>query len=408
MPNTDMLAIEICDRSTEPRILVMGIGGGGNNAVDRMITSGVSGVTYAAVNTDMQVLRHSHAEILLQIGQKMTGGFGAGADPGVGEAAAEESVDEIKKTVSEYKMVILTCGMGGGTGTGAIPVIARCCKELGVLVVAVVTLPFSFESGQRMTVALAGLEKLKEYVDTLLVIPNDKLLMLGEKTFYLEDAFLKADSVLLSTISGITNIIFNNGMINIDFNDLHTILAGKGMGHLGIGRADSRGSIMDAMKEAINSPLLDTDITGSESILVNTSGRINLPELREALAYLGEIAGSKVKIIWGTVTDTDSKEDEILITLIATGLKEKPAGEKPFPASPKRAATTGFSPSQKTVTGSISASQNTVAVNNFPSQNTGAAAQTSRTNANAPSGGGEKEIIIPPFLTEWMNRNHKA
>ena len=251
-----MINIEVEKADNAPKILVVGIGGGGNNALDRMISAQLKGVCYAAVNTDAQVLNSCHAEILIQIGQKLTNGYGAGADPQVGEAAANESEEDIRAAVSEFDMVILTCGMGGGTGTGAIPVIAKICKDAGVLVMAVVTIPFTFESGHRMSVAKIGLEKLKEYVDTLLVIPNDKLLTISERTLYLEDAFVLADSVLKYAIEGITNIVYNRGIINIDFNDLKSTIANKGMGHLGIGTVSSDGSIMEAVKQAINSPLL--------------------------------------------------------------------------------------------------------------------------------------------------------
>lgn len=315
-----MINIEIDDMSYAPKILVMGIGGGGNNALDRMISSQLKGVCYAAVNTDAQVLNHCHAEILLQIGEKLTGGYGAGADPSVGEAAAIESEDDIKSVISGYNMVILTCGMGGGTGTGAIPVIAKCCRDAGVLVMAVVTMPFTFESGQRTTVAQAGVEKLKNYVDTLLVIPNDKLLTISERTLYLEDAFVMADSILKYTIEGITNIVYNQGTINIDFNDLKSTIANKGMGHLGIGTVASDGSILEAVKQAINSPLLETSIEGAENMLINTSGRINIIDLNEAISYVRDVVGSNVKIIWGTVTDKEQEDDKIVVTLIATGM----------------------------------------------------------------------------------------
>ncbi len=198
-------------------------------------------------------------------------------------------------------LVILTCGMGGGTGTGAIPVIAKSCRDAGVLVMGVVTLPFTFESGHRMAVAQSGVEKLKEYVDTLLIIPNDKLLTISERTLYLEDAFALADSVLKYTIEGITNIVYNNGIINIDFNDLKSTIANKGIGHLGIGTVPSDSSILDSVKQAINSPLLETSIIDAENIFLNTSGMINLLELDESIRYVQEVVGSKVKIIWGTV-----------------------------------------------------------------------------------------------------------
>ena len=317
-----MINIAVDEATYAPKILVVGIGGGGNNALDRMISSQLKGVCYAAVNTDAQVLNNCHAEIQIQIGQKLTSGYGAGADPQVGEAAANESEEDIRATISGFDLVILTCGMGGGTGTGAIPVIAKICKDAGVLVLAVVTLPFTFESGHRMSVARAGVEKLKEYVDTLLVIPNDKLLTISERALYLDDAFVMADSILKYTIEGITNIVYNKGTINIDFNDLKSTIANKGIGHLGIGNVASDGSILEAIKQAINSPLLETSIVGAENILLNTSGRINLLELNEAIKYVQEIVGEKVKLIWGTVTDCEQNDDKIVVTLIATGMPQ--------------------------------------------------------------------------------------
>ncbi len=378
-----MINIEVSDETYAPKVLVVGIGGGGNNALDRMIDAQLRGVCYAAVNTDAQVLDKCKAEILLPIGQKLTNGYGAGADPSVGEAAALESEEDIKAVVKDYDMVILTCGMGGGTGTGAIPVIAKCAKESGTLVMSVVTLPFTFESGQRMSVANAGIEKLKEYVDTLLVIPNDKLLTLNEKTLYLEDAFIMADSVLKYTIEGITNIVYNRGTINIDFNDLKSTISNKGIGHLGIGTVDSDGSILEAVKQAINSPLLETSIKGAENILLNTSGRINLLELNEAIRYVQEIIGQSAKIIWGTVTDSNQTEDKIVVTLIATGMPQ---------ASPK-----AILPKMNPFTNIPTQSTQTVPGNNFTLEET---FPTVKPVTPMKSNVKEKTIVIPPFLSE--------
>ncbi len=306
-----------------PNIFVVGIGGGGNNAVDRMIESGFENVSFISVNTDYDVLSDCKAEITLQIGAKTTGGFGAGTDPLVGEAAARESEDDIRSALSEANMVILTCGLGGGTGTGAIPVIAGICKDMGILTLAVVTLPFSFEGTPRAQVAQRGLDVLKSQVDTLLVIPNDKLLHVTDKQFLLDDAFLMADNVLKYTIEGITNIIFNRGVINLDFNDLNKLFRNKGLAHLGIGMVREGGSIIEAVKQAIESQLLETTIQGATTILLNTSGRINLNELNEAVSYVRDLAGQGTDIIWGTVTDkSKADENNVVVTLIATGLPE--------------------------------------------------------------------------------------
>lgn len=316
-----MIEVEAKWKEIEPRIMVIGVGGGGNNAVDRMVEAGLMEVSFAAVNTDLAVLNNSKAEQKIQIGSKLLSGYGAGADPSLGEAAAQESEEELSALVEGYDMVILTCGMGGGTGTGACPVIAKICKEKGILTVAVVTLPFFFEGNPRLLAAQNGMEKLKSQVDTILTIPNDKLLRITEKQLMLEDAFMLADSVLRYTIEGISNIVFNRGTVNIDFNDVKTTLRNKGEGHLGIGMCGQDGSILDAVKQAVNSPLLETTIQGAENILLNTEGRINLITLNEAVSYVKELAGGNVNVLWGTVTSKDHDPDKIVVTLIATGLQ---------------------------------------------------------------------------------------
>jgi len=314
-----------CENFVEgPRIIIIGVGGGGNNALDRMIGANLQGVNYVAVNTDVQVLNACKAEMKIQIGKKITKGYGAGADPEIGETAALENEEEIKATIEGSDLCIIACGMGGGTGTGAAPVIAQCCKDVGILTVGVVTTPFSFENTPRITAAQNGIEKLKACVDTLLVIPNDKLIGLSEKPLLLEDAFEIADSVLKYTIEGITNIVRNRGVVNLDFNDLRTTLTNKGIGHLGIGTVDVECSVLEAVKQAVNSPLLETSIEGAENLLINTSGKVNITALNEAISYVRELAGNKVNIIWGTVTQDSYNEEKIVVTLIATGMsKEK-------------------------------------------------------------------------------------
>lgn len=332
MEESKMLEIK-CDYSVdEPKIVVIGVGGGGNNALDRMIDSHLPGVSYAAVNTDIQVLNACKAEMKIQIGRKLTKGYGAGADPEIGETAALENEEEIRTTIEGSDMCIITCGMGGGTGTGATPVIAKCCKDAGVLTVAVVTTPFSFENTPRIAAAQTGIEKLKVNVDTLLVIPNDKLIGISEKPLLLEDAFEMADSVLKYTIEGITNIVYNKGVVNLDFNDLRTTLTNKGIGHLGIGTVDVECSVLEAVKQAVNSPLLETSIEGAENLLINTSGKVNIMALNESISYVRELAGDKVNIIWGTVTQEDHDEEKIVVALIATGMSK---GEKQPKVTPK-------------------------------------------------------------------------
>lgn len=318
-----MLEIK-CDNFVEgPKIMVIGVGGGGNNALDRMIDSQLRGVDYVAVNTDIQVLNACKADTRIQIGKKLTKGYGAGADPEIGETAAVENEEDIRTAVQGSDMCIITCGMGGGTGTGAAPVIAKCCRDAGILTVGVVTTPFSFENTPRITAAQNGIEKLKTNVDTLLVIPNDKLIGLSEKPLLLEEAFEIADSVLKYTIEGITNIVHNKGVVNLDFNDLRTTLLNKGIGHLGIGTVDVECSVLEAVKQAINSPLLETSIEGAENLLINTSGKVNIVALNEAISYVRELAGDKVNIIWGTVTKADYDEEKIVVTLIATGMADQ-------------------------------------------------------------------------------------
>ena len=323
-----MLEIKCKNNTDVPKIMVIGVGGGGNNALDRMISSCSSSVEYVAVNTDIQVLNASKAETKIQIGQKLTKGYGAGADPNIGEAATIESEEEIKSVIEGADMCIITCGMGGGTGTGAAPVIAKCCKDAGILTIGIVTMPFPFENTPRISAAENGLEKLKANVDTLLVISNDKLIGLSEKPLLLEDAFEMADSVLKETIEGITNIVCNLGVVNLDFNDLSTTLKNKGIGHLGIGIVDVDASVLEAVKQAVNSPLLETSIEGAENILINTSGKVNIVSLNEAIGYVRELAGSKVNIIWGTVTQENYDADKIVVTLIATGMNKEKAEEK--------------------------------------------------------------------------------
>lgn len=309
-----------------PDVCVIGIGGAGSNAVSRMADNSFSHIHYAVLNTDLQALEACPIPVKLQLGPKLTGGFGAGADPAVGQAAALESSEEIQKLTAGTNMVILTCGLGGGTGTGAAPVVAQICKDAGILTLAVVTTPFSFEGLPHAQAAEAGLEELKKHVDTLLVIPNDKLLTLPEairgRSFCLEEAFSLADTVLGHTIESIANIIFHNGLINLDFNDLSTVLRDKGLGHIGIGYAAPDTPVMEAMKQAIHSPLLDTDITGATNILINSAGRIDLTELSEAIAHVRDLAEENVNIIWGTVTDQETVKDQKIITLIATGIKD--------------------------------------------------------------------------------------
>ena len=310
--------------SNMPTIKVIGIGGCGNNAINRLAHQTPYPIQFVAINTDQMVLDKSEADICITIGKKLTGGFGAGGNPEIAYAAAEENTDEIKEMVNDANMVILTAGMGGGTGTGALPYIAKMCKDLGILTVAVVTTPFSFENPNRSDVARAGIQNLEKCVDTLLVISNDKLLSSNEKIVTMSSAFTLADSVLKNSIDTITNIVFNCGTVNLDFNDLKTVLGDKGYGHLGIGYADENTTITDAVKQAVNSPLLNTNLAGAKYVMINSSGDVNLIELNNAIQYIQEIVGTEAKIMWGTVSSKEQLDDNknALITIIATGLNE--------------------------------------------------------------------------------------
>jgi cell division protein FtsZ len=310
--------------SNMPTIKVIGIGGCGNNAINRLAHQTPYPIQFVAINTDQMVLDKSEADICITIGKKLTGGFGAGGNPEIAYAAAEENTDEIKEMVNDANMVILTAGMGGGTGTGALPYIAKMCKDLGILTVAVVTTPFSFENPNRSDVARAGIQNLEKCVDTLLVISNDKLLSSNEKIVTMSSAFTLADSVLKNSIDTITNIVFNCGTVNLDFNDLKTVLGDKGYGHLGIGYADENTNITDAVKQAVNSPLLNTNLAGAKYVMINSSGDVNLIELNNAIQYIQEIVGTEAKIMWGTVSSKEQLDDNknSLITIIATGLNE--------------------------------------------------------------------------------------
>ena len=314
-----MLEIKTNESEAAARIIVVGVGGGGNNAVNRMIDEQIAGVEFIAVNTDKQALQLCKAPTLMQIGEKLTKGLGAGAQPEVGEKAAEESSEEISAALKGADMVFVTCGMGGGTGTGAAPVIARIAKEQGALTVGVVTKPFRFESKTRMQNALTGIDKLKENVDTIIVIPNDKLLEVVDRRTTMPEALKKADEVLQQGIQGITDLINVPSLINLDFADIQTVMKDKGIAHIGIGAGRGDDKALEAVKEAVASPLLETTIQGASNVIVNVSGDITLMDASDAADYVQELAGDSASIIFGAMYD-DTKSDECTITVIATGL----------------------------------------------------------------------------------------
>ena len=314
-----MLEIKTNESEAAARIIVVGVGGGGNNAVNRMIDEQIAGVEFIAVNTDKQALQLCKAPTLMQIGEKLTKGLGAGAQPEVGEKAAEESAEEISAALKGADMVFVTCGMGGGTGTGAAPVVARIAKEQGALTVAVVTKPFRFESRTRMANALAGIDKLKENVDTMIVIPNDKLLEVVDRRTTMPEALKKADEVLQQGIQGITDLINVPSLINLDFADIQTVMKDKGIAHIGIGEGRGDDKALEAVKQAVASPLLETTIQGASHVIINISGDITLMDASDAADYVQELAGENANIIFGAMYD-DTRSDEATIIVIATGL----------------------------------------------------------------------------------------
>lgn len=319
-----MLEITSNERTSEAKIIVVGVGGAGNNAVNRMVDENIGGVDFIGVNTDKQALQLCRAPKTLQIGEKVTKGLGAGAQPTMGEKAAEESIEDIEKAIDGADMVFVTCGMGGGTGTGATPVVARVAKQKGILTVGVVTKPFRFEAKTRMNNALSGIAKLEENVDTLIVIPNDRLLEIVDRRTTMPDALKKADEVLQQAVQGITDLINVPGLINLDFADVQTVMTNKGIAHIGIGKGKGDDKASDAVKMAITSPLLETTIQGATHVIINISGDISLMEANEAASYVQELAGDDANIIFGAMFD-DSVKDEATITVIATGLENQEA-----------------------------------------------------------------------------------
>ncbi|MGN7299967.1 cell division protein FtsZ [Ferdinandcohnia sp. SAFN-114] len=304
-------------------IKVIGVGGGGNNAVNRMIEHGVQGVEFIAVNTDAQALNLSKAEIKMQIGGKLTRGLGAGANPEVGKKAAEESREQIEEALKGADMVFVTAGMGGGTGTGAAPVIAQISKDLGALTVGVVTRPFTFEGRKRQTQAAGGISAMKESVDTLIVIPNDRLLEIVDKNTPMLEAFREADNVLRQGVQGISDLIAVPGLINLDFADVKTIMSNRGSALMGIGVATGENRAAEAAKKAISSPLLETSIDGAQGVLMNITGGTNLSlyEVQEAADIVASASDQEVNMIFGSVINENLKE-EIVVTVIATGFTE--------------------------------------------------------------------------------------
>ena len=316
-----MIEINRDTEISDAKIIVIGVGGAGNNAINRMIDEKINGVDFIGINTDKQALDLCKATKRIQIGEKLTKGLGAGAKPEVGEKAAEESIEKITQALQGADMVFVTCGMGGGTGTGAAPVVAKAAKEMGILTVGVVTKPFGFEGRPRMKNALAGIDHIKENVDTLIVIPNEKLLQIVDKRTTMTEALKKADEVLQQAVRGITDLIHAHASINLDFADIQTVMKDKGIAHIGIGEGKGDDKALEAVKAAVQSPLLETTISGATHVILRISGDISLSDASEAAGYVQDLTGEDANIIFGAMED-HSQPDTCYITVIATGLEE--------------------------------------------------------------------------------------
>ena len=371
------------------KIIVVGVGGAGNNAVNRMVDVDVIGVEFIGVNTDVQALNLCRAPRLLQIGEKLTKGLGAGANPEVGQKAAEESADEIAQAFKGADMVFVTCGMGGGTGTGAAPVVARIAKEMGILTVGVVTKPFSFEAKSRMQRALVGIENIKENVDTLIVIPNDRLLEIMDRRTTLPEALKKADEVLQQSVQGITDLINVPSIINLDFADVQTVMRDKGVAHIGIGYGKGETKATDAVKMAVESPLLETTVSGATDVIINISGDISLADASDAASYVQDQAGDDVNIIFGAMYD-DSNTDSCDVTVIATGIGSKdtvPMNNYPFGA-------------QNTRKSSSQASSYKSSAQRSSSQSSRSSAGSRTSSSSSASKSRQDNVEIPSFLRQ--------
>ena len=395
-----MLEIMTNEAESSAKIIVIGVGGAGNNAVNRMVEEAIGGVEFVGVNTDKQALTLCKAPTVVQIGEKLTKGLGAGAKPEIGEKAAEESIEEIKQVLQGADMVFVTCGMGGGTGTGAAPIVAGLAKEMGILTVGVVTKPFRFEAKTRMTNALTGIEKLKENVDTLIVIPNDRLLEIVDRRTTMPEALRKADEVLQQAVQGITDLINLPALINLDFADVQTVMTDKGIAHIGIGHAKGDEKAVEAVKQAVSSPLLETTIEGASHVIINVSGDISLMDANDAASYVQDLTGEDTNIIFGALYD-DKEADYVRITVIATGLDDETA-RKPSVSRDKKAARqeepvqqqTPVQPQQQAPAYSQPQQQPAFKMPSFQPQQGFGSTQQGTFTSNVP----KKDIQIPDFL----------
>ena len=399
-----MLEIKVNNAESAAKIIVIGVGGAGNNAVNRMIDEKIDGVEFIGANTDKQALQFCKAEQQLQIGEKLTKGLGAGAKPEIGEQAAIESSEEISRAIEGADMVFVTCGMGGGTGTGAAPIVAKIAKDKGILTVGVVTKPFRFEARTRMNNAMSGIEKLRESVDTLIVIPNDKILEIVDKRTSMPEALMKADEVLQQAVQGITDLINVPAVINLDFADVQTVMRDKGIAHIGIGEGKGDDKAVAAVKMAVESPLLETTISGATDIIVNVSGDISMFDASDAVDYIRELTGDDVNIIFGAMYDA-SMTDYCRITVIATGIDESPAQKfgSAFAKKPAVPNLSGVSAAAKPNVNvpNTAAPKQTAAPVNYgqpASEVRTPLAGLQKTPTQLRSNVGEKSLKIPDFL----------
>ena len=391
-----MLEITSNEAESEARIIVVGVGGAGNNAVNRMVDETIGGVEFVGVNTDKQALSLCKAPTIVQIGEKVTKGLGAGAKPEVGEQAATESAEEIKQTLTGADMVFVTCGMGGGTGTGAAPVVARIAKEMGILTVGVVTKPFSFEARSRMQRALIGIENIKENVDTLIVIPNDRLLEIMDRRTTLPEALKKADEVLQQSVQGITDLINVPSIINLDFADVQTVMRDKGVAHIGIGYGKGETKATDAVKMAVESPLLETTVSGATDVIINISGDISLADASDAASYVQDQAGDDVNIIFGAMYD-DSNTDSCDVTVIATGIGSKDSVPSSYPFNNQNVHKGNTQSYKSSYQGSSQKSRGTQSQGSrTASKNTRPASSSSGLKSNIK----QNDVDIPSFLRQ--------
>ena len=411
-----MLEIKSNEAENACKIIVVGVGGAGNNAVNRMVDENITGVEFIGINTDKQALQLCKAPKLLQIGEKLTKGLGAGAKPEIGQKAAEESSEEISAALKGADMVFVTCGMGGGTGTGAAPVVAKLAKEMGILTVGVVTKPFSFEARVRMQNAMLGISNIRNNVDTLIVIPNDKLLQIVDRRTTMPDALKKADEVLQQAVQGITDLINVPAVINLDFADVSTVMKDKGIAHIGIGSGKGDDKATDAVKMAVESPLLETKVNGATDVIINISGDITLTDASDASEYVRQLAGDDVNVIFGAMYD-ESKTDTCTVTVIATGIEATGTGNAavaqakaqaaakpvaPAPTPVAQTVATPVTPVQQTVT-PITPVQPTISTIGTPAAEASATSSATRPlTLNRPSEIKStvepKSLKIPDFL----------